>query len=371
MHVIVLQENLLTALTHTSRSIAARPQLPVLSHFLLASDKGRLRIAATNLEIGIQLWVGAKIDEEGAITVPARSLTEFVASLPPANVVITVQENQLTLECERHRADFTGLSASEFPSLPSVSTAKSLSLPTNLFDQLIKKVAFAAASDDARPVLTGILLRPLKEGFQVVATDGYRLSVERLAISIPHFPDNGLLIPSRALTEVAKVFSETSTEKIALALPDRANQLIFTGTEAEVTTRLLEGDFPAFEKIIPVSVTTKITFDREEMLRSVRLSSIFARDEANIIKFKISRHGGIKISAEAKQLGSSESEMEVKMTGEENQIAFNSRYLVDFLNSTTTEEVVLEMTTPLAPGVFRPVGDDNYFHLIMPVRVQE
>ncbi|MFH1840905.1 MAG: DNA polymerase III subunit beta [Candidatus Shapirobacteria bacterium] len=369
MKLVVFQENLIKALTHASRSVASRPQLPVLSHLLLKTDQGRLQISATNLEIGLNLWLGAKIEKEGALTLPARLFTEFVASLPTASLDLTASESRLSVVCGSHRADFAGLAASEFPAVPVAKKKPHLNLTLDQLNFLAVQVVFASATDDSRPVLTGLLLRPVKGHLQAVATDGYRLSIKDLGPAAISLPAKGLLLPSRSVLEVTKIFTGQGDQKIGLFLD--SNQLIFAGDEAEVVSRLLEGDFPDFEKIIPSSAATTITFDRQEMLRSVRLSSIFARDAANIIKCKVSRHGGIKISANAQQVGKSESTMAVKMTGEENQIAFNSHYLLDFLNSTDKEEISLEMTTPLAPGVFRPVGDASYFHLIMPVRVQE
>jgi DNA polymerase-3 subunit beta len=364
----LLQENLLKALTHASRCVANRPQLPILSHLLLRTDKGRLQISATNLEIGLNFWLGAKIEKEGALALPARLFTEFVASLSPGSVELAGNENSLTLVCGSHQATFAGLSAAEFPPIPQGKNQADFALALNQLNHLVTEVVFAAASDDTRPVLTGLLLRLVNDRLQAVATDGYRLSVKDFGLSKITLPAKGLLLPARTFLEVTKIFVGKAEQTLGLSLD--ANQLIFAGEEAEIVSRLLEGDFPAFEKIIPQSKNTTITLDREELLRSVRLAAIFARDSANIVKFVI-HNCKLVISANTQQIGSSQSTLEAKTTGEDNQIAFNARYFLDFLNSTNAEEICLEMTTPLAPCVCRPVGDATYFHLIMPVRVQE
>jgi DNA polymerase-3 subunit beta len=368
MHLTVLQENLLKALTHANRAIANRPQLPVLSHLLLTTSQGRLQISATNLEIGLSLWLGVKIEKTGALTLPARLFTEFIASLPPGSVELLADHASLTATSGPHRATFSGLSASEFPPIPTAKNSPDFTLTFAQLQPLVTEVAFATATDDTRPVLTGLLLRSINRRLQAVATDGYRLSLKDLGPSSLSLPDKGLLLPSRALLEAVRIFTSKTDRKITLSLD--SNQLIFAGDEAEIVSRLLDGSFPDFEKIIPQTQTTTITLDREELLRAVRLAAVFAHDSANIVKFAI-RRSHLTISSTTQQIGNSRSTLDARVVGENHQIAFNARYLLDFLNSTSAEEVTLATTTPLAPGVFRPVGDTSYLHLIMPVRVQE
>lgn len=385
MKLSVLQENLAKGLGIVSRSVSTKAQLPALSNILLATDKGRLKLSATNLETGINYWLGAKIEKEGTISIPAKILTEFVSSLPSEKIELEIKDNSLNLICSSYSANFVGLPASEFPSVPTLKDKETFSFPSGELLKSISQVAFAAASDEGRPVLTGVLFQIKEDNLVLVATDGYRLSFKQMGkakgvLAVKEFK-KGLIIPSRTLSEVGKILSDQEQEKgIGLAITPSSNQIIFSTIEAEIVSRLIEGSFPEFEKIIPEKGTTKVILEKGEFIRAVRTASIFARESANIVKFKISAKSGsasggqnskFKISANAPQVGENLIELEVKQDGENNNIAFNSRYLLDFLNSLDSEQVSFEMTTPLNPGVFRPVGDSSYLHIIMPVRVQE
>lgn len=375
MKLSVLQENLAKSLAIVSRSVSAKAQLPALGNILLSTDKGRLKLSATNLETGINYWLGAKIEEEGAISIPAKILTEFVSSLPAEKIDLEVKENTLNLTCGSYQASFVGLPASEFPSVPTLKDKETFSFPGEELFKSITQVTFAAAQDEGRPVLTGVLFQISQDSLALVATDGYRLSFKKMgkikgAGDIKEF-DKGLIIPSRTLNEVGKILSDQGQGKnIGLAITPSSNQVIFTTAEAEIVSRLIEGSFPEFEKIIPEKGTTKIVLEREDFIRAVRTAAIFARESANIVKLKV-KSQKLKVSANAPQMGENLIELEVKQEGEDNNIAFNSRYLLDFLNSVDTEQISFEMSTPLNPGVFRPVGDSSYLHIIMPVRVQE
>lgn len=375
MKLTLLQENFAKGLSITSRSVATRAQLPALGSILISTDKGRLKLSATNLETGINYWLGAKIEKEGTISIPAKILTEFVSSLPSEKISLETKENNLSVSCGSYSANFVGLSASEFPAIPTLKKEKPISFNGEDLLKTISQVAFAAAQDEGRPVLTGVLLTIRESNLILVATDGYRLSFKKMAkvegsTDLKEFK-KGLIIPSRTLIEVAKIISDTEQGKeIGLAITDSSNQIIFVNPEAEIVSRLIEGSFPEFEKIIPEKGTTKIILDTEGLIRAVKTAAIFARESANIIKLRID-NGKLRISSNASQIGENLIELEAKIEGEEAKIAFNSRYLLDFLNSIKSDQVSLEMTTALNPGVFRPVDDSSYFHIIMPVRVQE
>lgn len=375
MKLSVLQENLAKALSITSRSVSAKAQLPALSNILLATDRGRLKLSATNLETGINYWLGAKIEKEGTISIPAKILTEFVSSLPAEKIELETKENSLSLVCGSYQATFIGLPASEFPLVPTLKDKETASFPSEELFKAISQVVFAAAQDEGRPVLTGVLLLVKDGELILVATDGYRLSLKKMGKmkglqEVKEFI-KGLIIPSRTLAEVGKIISDQEQGKeIGLAITPSSNQIIFSTNEAEVISRLIEGGFPEFEKIIPEKGTTKMIIDTAEFLKAVRTASIFARESANIVKLKI-QNSKLKISANAPQVGENLIDLEVTQEGEDNKIAFNSRYLLDLLNSVDSEQISFEMTTPLNPGVFTPVGDKSYRHIIMPVRVQE
>lgn len=375
MKLSTLQENLSKALSIVSRTVSTRTQLPILSNVLLVTDKGRLKLSATNLETSVNVWIGAKIEKEGSISIPAKVLTEFVGSLPPEKVNFEIKENSLNLTCQSFQAEFIGLSASEFPTIPTMDGQTTLSLDLKDLSQAITQVAFAAAQDETRPVLTGVSLITKGKDLVLTATDGYRLSVKRIlgskGVKEAEQLKKGLIIPARTLTEVARIVSEKDRkEKVGLAINPESNQVIFSTNEMEVVSRLLEGEFPEVEKVIPSEKETKITIETESLTRAVRIASIFAREAANIVRFDI-KGTRLKISANTAQVGSNVSKIEVKVEGKANKIAFNSRYLLEFLNCLDTEQINLEMTSPLNPGVFTLVGDKSFLHIIMPVRVQE
>jgi len=369
--VSVLQENLNQGLTTALRFISTRPQLPVLANCLLAVDKGRLKISATNLEAGISLWLGAKIEKEGQTTVLAKTLAEYVACLPADRVDLEIIESNLRVASVSTLATFPTIAAAEFPKIAAFPAKADLQLSLAAFSQAVSEVAFSAGQDEGRPVLTGVLLKKEEKGFSLVGTDGYRLSVKNFSL------DSGLpgdlIIPARVLSEAVRLKGEKSEEKeggiLGVAVTQEENQVIFALPEIELSCRLIEGSFPDYEKIIPKEETTKIIFDREEFLRAVRLASIFARESANIVKLKIEEQK-LKISANSPQVGENESTVAIKQEGEDQEIAFNFRFLLDFLNNTISQEVSLGMTGPLNPGVFRLVGDNSLLHLVMPVRLQ-
>ncbi len=374
MKLSILQENLAQGLSITSRSVATRAQLPVLSNVLLTTDKGRLKLSATNLETGINLWLGAKVEKEGAISIPAKILTEFVTSLPAGKIEVVAQESSLKLSSGSFEASFVGMAASEFPAIPSMKKKADLKFPGSLLAAAINEVAFAAAQDEGRPVLAGVLLKSKDSQLIMVATDGYRLSLKRIkgVVGIDKIKGlkKGLVLPARTLLEVARVVADEEKDELGISITPEASQLIFATREIEIVSRLIEGNFPDFEKIIPSEGKTKVSVDKEELTRAARMAAIFARESANIVKFKV-ESSQLEVSANTAQVGDNKSLLEAKVEGEKSEIAFNSRYLLDFLNVVGAERVSFEMSGALNPGVFQPAGEPGFLHIIMPVRVQK
>lgn len=375
MKLSVLQENLAKGLTVASRSVASRVQLPVLSNILLATDQGRLKLSATNLETGINYWLGAKVEKEGTISVPAKVFTEFVTSLPTEKVKLETKENNLFVRCGNYQAEFNSLAATEFPNIPSIKGRPDISFAASGLVGAINQVAFAAAQDEGRPVLTGVLLIIKGKELILVATDGYRLSLKKLPTTKGIVESKelrkGLIIPSRTLMELARIMSEVSQEKnIGLTITKKANQAIFSAPESEIISRLIEGQYPDFEKIIPDKGKTSLTVDLVELTRAVKVAAIFAREAANIVRFSIDQKG-LEITANTAQVGRNKIRLEAKVKGNGRKIAFNSRYLLDLLGVAEAKEINLEITGPLNPGLFTLTGDKSYLHIIMPVRVQE
>ena len=370
MKVSLLQENFAKALSIVSRSIAPKAALPILSNVVLVTEKGRLKLSATNLESGINLWLGAKVEKEGSIAIPARVLAEFVASLPPEKIVLEAKNNSLFLSSAVFKANFSGGSVADFPKIPSFSGQPDLVFQKQDFAKNLAQVVFAAATDEGRPVLTGVLLSPSKNGLSLVATDGYRLSVKEMKVKKGTLKEN-LLVPAKTLLEVARISQEKDDkdEEIKMALTTDKNQVVFALPGVDYSSRLIDGEFPDFEKIIPDSSEIKAEFDREEFFRAVKMAAIFAREQANVVKLNLDS-GKMVISAESPQVGGNETEIEAKTSGGKLEIAFNCRFLLDLLGAVSAEEMAFEASEALSPGVFRLKNDPSFFHLIMPVRIQ-
>ncbi len=367
MKASLLQENFLRAITRTGRTIPSRPQLPVVQNFLLQATKDGVYITATNLETTESTWIGAKVEKEGDVCVPAKTLSEFVSSLPAGTVHVSLIKEEFRLECEGFTAAFPTLPATEFPPVPPAGRGTEITLDKDVFVGALSRVAFAAATDEGRPILTGAKLHGEKDALILAATDGYRLSVGRVEVSTKTIPD--MVIPARALQELIRVAQEEKEEKEAHAVFAKDNQLEFTIGDTRLTTRLLDGEFPKYEKIIPKSFTTRALLDRESFTRATRSASVFARDNANIVRLALEGQK-LTVSANAPLVGGGSATMSAKIDGEGGEIAFNSRFLLDFLANFSDEEFLFEMTGSLNPGVFKPVKDASFLHIIMPVRVQ-
>ena len=380
MKLRIPQEDFTKALSIVGRFVASKPSLPVLGNILLAVEDKQLKLAATNLEMGINFWLPAEIIEEGAVTVPAKVLTEFVSSLSPKTVELVLKDQILHLSCGSFEANINGISASEFPSLPKVSGEPTLKLPAQVFSQALPGVCFAAAPDEGRPVLTGVLTDFKDEGILLVATDGYRLSKKLVKVAKKEKIFKGkmkLIIPARTFLEVSRIVGEMGTkeeEDLKVVVTKDQNQIIFVFDKIEVSSRLIEGSFPDFNKVIPTESKTKVEVETEELSHAVRVASIFAKDSANIIRLLLEPKVGITLSANTKEVGDNVSKVEAKVSGEKMEIAFNSRYILDFLANVGTQMLALEFSGSLSPGVFYPLLkegiDKTFLHLIMPVRVQ-
>ncbi len=374
MKVQVLQENLQRGLSIVGRAVATRSTLPITANVLLMTDKGRLKLAATDLDISISTWVGAKIDEDGATTVPSRLIGDFVSSLPPATVSLEIPERgrQLKLECARNESSIHTMDAEDFPRIHSFSEGVSLVLDPKALRKTIERVEFAAASDDSRPVLTGVHVKVDGTRLTFASADGFRLAVSD--ITLPAAPSDTVevIIPARALREVARLVGDSS-EPVEMRLNPQRTQVLFAVGDTEMVAQLIQGTFPNYNQLIPADYNTKATVSVEEFKRETRIAAIFARDGSGIVRLQLTPGNGepgkLTISARADEIGDNQGEIDAKIEGDASKIAFNSRYLQDVLTA-LSGEVALEMTSPSSQGVFRPVGETDYVHVVMPMFVQ-
>ena len=376
MQVTCLRENLSRGLANVSRAVAARATLPVTQNVLLEGDNGQLKITATNTEISISTWIGASIEGEGTVTVPARMFTDFVNSLPGQTVEIEFQTDPVgvVVTCDKFNGTINGISSEEFPPIPTVDGGASVTIPADTFRGALERVVFAAATDDSRPVLTGVKVELSGDQFTLAAADGFRLAVESGKLGASVDDEVGVIIPAKTLAEVERLLGDGSSS-VELSIDANGRSAKFRLDTSEVVTALVQGTFPDYEKLIPTSYGTKATVDLSGMVQATRAASIFARDGSGIIRVVVlpgeSDGGGIvKIISRAEEVGSNENELDAAVEGEETKVAFNSKFLMDVLNVMNGDDVDLETTTPSSPGVFRSAKHEGYTHVVMPMFVQ-
>ena len=369
MQITVLKDNLKKALSFVGKNVSGKAQLPVLSHVLLETSEGKLKISSTNLETSIVFWIGAVVEKEGKLTAPARILTELVNSFVQEKIIISSQQTSLKLVCGESEATLNGMAAEEFPPLPAESGKKDFTLSLATLKSSLPLVLISASSDfEGRPILTGLKIFTKDKQVVLVATDGFRLSVKQ----IPQVSglEEALILTSRALSETFRLLVEEKEEQVDVHLSKDKNQVLFSLPQAQIATRLIEGEFPAYEKIIPRGFKTKAVFETQELLSAVKFASVYAKESANIVRIKIENNTAI-ITASSQQVGGNKTTISVDQQGDEGEMAFNARFLLDLLSVFPEEKLVFEMTDPLAPGVFKPAKDDSFLHIIMPVRIQE
>ena len=376
MKATCLQDNLAKGLGIVGRAVATRSTLPMASNILLASDGPRLKLSATNLEIGVTTWVGAKVEEEGAVAVPARLLTEFVSSLPAEKIELSLnpRNRTLNLKCARFEANFRGADPDDFPPLPSVSEEPTTTVDPKALHDGVAQVVFAAATDDTRPALAGVLVSLQEQTMTMAAADGYRLSVRKVPLTTPVVEKTDFIVPARAMQEVGRLAADEE-EAIEISVAPNRSHALFHMANVDLVSRLIDANFPPYGQIIPARYTTRVLINTNDLLKSSKLAFLFARDSANIVKLQFVpgqeelQPGRTIVSAAAADLGDNASEIDAVMEGNATQIAFNGKYLLDVLGVLGTGQVALEVTSPSSPGVLKPVGDDGYVHVIMPMHV--
>ncbi len=376
MKLACLQENLNRGLNIVGRAVATRTTLPITNNVLLATDESRLKLVATNLEMAISHWIGAKVDEEGEITVPAKLLTDFVSSLPNEriDVALSPQTKTLSLKCARFEARVSGVDAKDFPPIPKLGDGVTTKVDVEELRQGITRVVFAAATEESRPVLTGV--NALFEGdtLTLAAADGFRLAVYKVPLAVAVKEKTEVIIPARTLGELNRLMVEQE-EPVEITVNPGKSQALFMLKNTELVSQLVQGNFPKYDQLIPKSYTTRTVVDVAEFLRAAKMASIFARDGSGIVRL-ITTPGGevapgkVTISARSEEVGDDEGTIDATVEGAEAKIAFNGKYLTDVLNVLREQQVALETTNPSSPGVIRPVGNDSYIHVVMPMFVQ-
>ncbi|MGE3960999.1 MAG: DNA polymerase III subunit beta [Dehalococcoidia bacterium] len=370
------QEDLHRGLSAVSRAIPARSTLPITQHVLVEANESSITLSATDAEtIAITYRIEADIDEPGAITMPSRLLADFVATLPhqPISMTLAERSRQVSLACARNTASIGGMDPDDFPPIPSVSGTDEIRIEASRLRAAITQTVFAAATDDSRPVLTGVHFHFKPGELRLAAADGFRLSVHTMPLAAE--VDRAAIVPARALGELGRLLQEAGTGDVAVTFNPTGTQVQFDVGHARLIANLIQGTFPNYEQLIPSNYSTRTEVTVSDFVRETRIASIFARDGSGIVRVIASPGeggdpGSLHITARAEEVGDNEGVLDAVVEGSESKIAFNGRYLTDVLNVIDTDRVALETTSPSSPGVLRPVGDDRFIHVVMPMFVQ-
>jgi len=375
MRVTILQENLAHGLSIVSRAVSPRSTLPVLANVLVATDEGRLRLSATNLELGITCWIGAKIVEEGSTTVPARTFNDLIATLPSdlVEMSLNVRNQKLNVRCGSSNTDINCIDSQEFPPMPTPDFTDAVEINVTELKEMIQQVAFAASTDEARPVLTGVLLTAQGNQITLQAADGFRLSIRKAELSSPLPRPIKAIIPARALAELARIASDGESI-VTMVLPPNRGQVIFHMKDVELVSQLIEGSYPDLEQVIPRSHQTSTVISTPAILKACKQAEIFAREGTHIARIQITpgtdqQPGTVEISGQSEETGFNQTVIDANIEGNAVLIAFNVRFLREVLDVIKTANVILETNIETTPGVFHPAGEDNFLHVIMPMHL--
>ncbi|HMN59242.1 MAG TPA: DNA polymerase III subunit beta [Anaerolinea sp.] len=374
MKVSVSQQQLAHGLNMVSRAVSPRSTLPVLGNVLLATDEGRLRLAATNLELGISCWVGAQIGEEGSITVPARLFSDLVNTLPNDTVQLAVNMNTFTLsvKCGASATEIKGIDAQEFPPMPAADPAEGVAMKVTDLKEMIQQVAFSASADEARPVLQGVQTIINGEEMSLAATDGFRISVRKTALPKAAARPLSMIIPARALNELARIAQDGDSDVTVISPPGRG-QVVFHLESVELVSQLIDGNFPDYKVIMPRAFKTHTVVSTNALLKACKQAEIIARNGNNVVRLTLQkfedRPGEIEVSAQSEETGVNESRIDANIEGPVLAVAFNVRFLREGLEVIKTPNLVLETNDQKSPAMVQPVGDENFQHVIMPMHL--
>jgi DNA polymerase-3 subunit beta len=334
-----------------------------------------LKISATDLNMAMTTWIGAQVEEEGAITVPARLLSDFVNSLPPERIDIeaTSQPVGINIKCVSFESNISGSPADDFPPIPTVEGGTAAKIEPNVLREAIARVSFAAATEDSRPVLTGVKTEISGDDFKFAAADGFRLAVYSAKLAESPSEDTEFLIPARVLNEISRLLG-TQQKAVEFMVTTSSNQALFRVEDVEIVSSLIAGNFPNYNQLIPQSYTTRVVLNSDDFLRATRTAAIFARDGSGIIRLQMGAGeedapGHLTVSSSAEEVGDNQGKLGAAVEGEDAKIAFNSKYLTDVLD-VLNGQVAMEVSSPSSPGVLKPVEGDDYVHVVMPMFVQ-
>lgn len=365
MKVICARKDLYEGVQTAARAVSARTSLPILGHLLITAEDDKLRIAATDLEIGMECVVEANVQEAGSMTAPARVLAEVLASLPETDVALSVDDsNTVSIKCATSDFSILGLPPEEFPMLPEVREEVSFSIERDVLRESIRRTSFAIGIDESRAILTGILLQVTENGLKMVSTDTHRLCVLDCALVESRGVVNAI-VPGRAMNEVLRVVPEgEGTVSVGIS----NSQVKFKVGDTVLISRLIEGQFPNFEKVIPTEHNKRLTIPSAPFEQSLKRVSIVARENSNRAVIQ-TEDGKLVITAESGSVGRAHEEVEIVKEGEDIKMAFSAKYLLDALAVIDTEAIEIELTGEVNQAVMKPQGQEDYIYVVMPMQV--
>jgi DNA polymerase III subunit beta len=371
---VTVQKNTFAeSLAIVGRAVGSHTHLPILSNILLSKDEGQLRLSATDLTLGVTVWMDAHMDGDPGLTLPAKTLTDVVNSLTDPEVVFSVNgKPEAALKCGTYKGVVKGVEASEFPSIPEFDVSSGIPLDANAFKKMIQNVAFAASVDDSRPVLTGVLMYMDGKSASMVATDGFRLAMCKAELPMT-LGKKQLIIPASALKEVVRILGATKANKITLFLPATGNQVVIRWENVQIVSQLIDGKFPDYQAILPKGYKTRAVVNTNDLLKACKQASIIAREGSNVVRFHLQpgpdQTGKVRLLAESDETGTSEIEIGATVEGQELEIAFNVKFLQDGLETISTKNVVIEANAHNTPAAIRPTGEEEYLYVLMPMHI--
>ncbi len=363
MIVSFLSENLLQYLSLLNKVLPSHSQVPILSNVLLTATKQGFYIKATDLEMGCEIKIAAKVEREGSITVPGKEFLEIINSLPQDKTTLTYEKEQLVVECRGNKATFNTISAAEFPQLYKEKGEEVANFSKEDFLDIFSSLLFSVSQDESRPQLTGVYIDDKGEMVNFVSTDGYRMSIKRHDKKKAKIKE-GLIVGAKLLQEATTLKGEGG---VVLYTNKAENQIAVEAGDALLVGRMIEGAFPDYEKVLSSKSATKITFDREEMQQNLKIASVFARDNSNIVNLAV-EGDKIILTTQSQGIGEGKAVVECTKEGEDNKIAFNIRYLSDVLKAVNDKVIELRINSPMEPALFE-VKEKNFLHVIMPIQV--
>lgn len=366
MKFTVKQSNFTKALNIVNKAVNPRTSLPMLSNVLIKTEKGQLKLTASDFMATISVWMGAKIDEQGEYTVPAKLLTEFVSQLTDDTFDAMLVGAQLRIKTSKATANFSGMPGTEFPTIEVQRTQEGIKLDAKKFLEALSKVNFAVATDESRPILTGIFLRVEGDQLTIAGTDGFRMAEHKLTLDEPVKSPIKCVIPGKYFLDIVKAFSATS-QQLNIHLVNERNVVLLWVEDMEAQLRLLDGEYPDYEAIVPGEFSTTIKTTTKEIGNAIKLASVFAKETGNMIKL-VANDQKIEVLSQPNETGNNDTILSGDFDGEEIQIAFNAKYLLEFANNIGESEITFYAIESLKPGMIKLDGNPDYYYLVMPMR---